>query len=152
MKIPSSLTTVTPLSKTLAAILFITLPFAGFYLGMQYEREIHPQGTDQPSVFEKLTCRKWKTVCDPNSLTDAGGCTPIRICIDHLTTPTIQPPIDPTSIPTQTPPQSRNPDDVPPISWDDAACTADAKMCPDGSYVSRQGPRCEFAPCPGAKN
>ena len=28
-------------------------------------------------------------------------------------------------------------------------CTMDAKQCPDGSYVSRQGPNCEFAPCPG---
>ena len=27
-------------------------------------------------------------------------------------------------------------------------CTQDAKQCPDGSYVSRQGPKCEFAPCP----
>ena len=27
-------------------------------------------------------------------------------------------------------------------------CTMDAKLCPDGSYVSRQGPHCEFAPCP----
>lgn len=29
------------------------------------------------------------------------------------------------------------------------ACTLDAKLCPDGSYVGRIGPRCEFAPCPG---
>jgi hypothetical protein len=29
------------------------------------------------------------------------------------------------------------------------ACTEDAKQCPDGSYVSRSGPACEFAPCPG---
>lgn len=29
------------------------------------------------------------------------------------------------------------------------ACTMDAKECPDGSYVSRQGPKCEFAACPG---
>lgn len=29
------------------------------------------------------------------------------------------------------------------------ACTMDAKMCPDGSYVGRQGPNCEFAACPG---
>lgn len=29
------------------------------------------------------------------------------------------------------------------------ACTMDAKMCPDGSYVGRQGPKCEFAACPG---
>ncbi|KKR80182.1 MAG: hypothetical protein UU73_C0006G0010 [Candidatus Daviesbacteria bacterium GW2011_GWA1_41_61] len=28
-------------------------------------------------------------------------------------------------------------------------CTQDAKKCPDGSYVSRTGPNCEFAPCPG---
>lgn len=28
------------------------------------------------------------------------------------------------------------------------ACTADAKQCPDGSYVSRVAPNCEFAPCP----
>ncbi len=27
-------------------------------------------------------------------------------------------------------------------------CTMDAKICPDGSYVARQGPDCEFAPCP----
>jgi hypothetical protein len=28
------------------------------------------------------------------------------------------------------------------------ACTADAKLCPDGSYVSRVAPNCNFAPCP----
>jgi hypothetical protein len=27
-------------------------------------------------------------------------------------------------------------------------CTMDAKLCQDGSYVSRVGPHCEFAPCP----
>lgn len=27
-------------------------------------------------------------------------------------------------------------------------CTLDAKQCPDGSYVSRVGPACEFAACP----
>lgn len=27
------------------------------------------------------------------------------------------------------------------------ACTADAKQCPDGTYVGRTGPNCEFAPC-----
>ncbi len=32
---------------------------------------------------------------------------------------------------------------------DFVACTMDAKQCPDGSFVGRQGPRCEFAPCPG---
>ncbi len=28
------------------------------------------------------------------------------------------------------------------------ACTQEAKLCPDGSYVSRTGPNCEFSPCP----
>ncbi len=28
------------------------------------------------------------------------------------------------------------------------ACTMEAKMCPDGSYVGRSGPNCEFSPCP----
>jgi len=28
------------------------------------------------------------------------------------------------------------------------ACTMEAKLCPDGSYVGRVSPKCEFAPCP----
>lgn len=28
------------------------------------------------------------------------------------------------------------------------ACTLDAKVCPDGSYVGRVGPDCEFEKCP----
>lgn len=28
------------------------------------------------------------------------------------------------------------------------ACTMDAKQCPDGSYVGRTGPKCEFTDCP----
>ncbi len=35
---------------------------------------------------------------------------------------------------------------------DQVACTQDAKQCPDGSYVSRQGPNCEFTKCPEIKN
>lgn len=27
-------------------------------------------------------------------------------------------------------------------------CTQEAKLCPDGSYVGRTGPNCEFAKCP----
>jgi len=30
------------------------------------------------------------------------------------------------------------------------ACTMEAKLCPDGSYVGRVGPDCEFAFCPDA--
>lgn len=32
------------------------------------------------------------------------------------------------------------------------ACTADAKICPDGSAVGRVGPNCEFAACPGEES
>lgn len=28
-------------------------------------------------------------------------------------------------------------------------CTMDAMLCPDGSYVGRSGPNCEFTACPG---
>ncbi|MCK5555369.1 MAG: hypothetical protein KAI76_03960 [Alphaproteobacteria bacterium] len=27
-------------------------------------------------------------------------------------------------------------------------CTIDVKQCPNGSYVSRHEPQCEFSPCP----
>ncbi len=28
------------------------------------------------------------------------------------------------------------------------ACSMEAKLCPDGSYVARTGPNCDFTPCP----
>ncbi|HYD35161.1 MAG TPA: hypothetical protein VD999_03795 [Vitreimonas sp.] len=40
MKLPKSLTTVTPLSKALALILFFLLPILGFYLGMKYQQAL----------------------------------------------------------------------------------------------------------------
>lgn len=30
----------------------------------------------------------------------------------------------------------------------EVACTQEAKICPDGSSVGREGPNCEFSPCP----
>ncbi len=32
-------------------------------------------------------------------------------------------------------------------SDEDISCTEDAKVCPDGSWVGRMHPNCEFAPC-----
>lgn len=40
MKIPAELNTITPLSKALALIVFITLPFIGFFAGMRYSEKI----------------------------------------------------------------------------------------------------------------
>lgn len=34
-----------------------------------------------------------------------------------------------------------------PSNNEPVACTADAKQCPDGSFVSRVAPNCEFAEC-----
>ena len=41
----------------------------------------------------------------------------------------------------QEPPQNQ-------LSEEVVYCPADARQCPDGSYVSRVAPNCEFAPCP----
>jgi hypothetical protein len=39
----------------------------------------------------------------------------------------------------------------PPMSDEPVACTADARQCPDGSYVSRNPANgCAFDACPGA--
>jgi len=40
MQLPKSFTTVTPLSKALALILFVSLPFVGFLLGYRYNKSI----------------------------------------------------------------------------------------------------------------
>lgn len=44
------------------------------------------------------------------------------------------------------------PIDLTPNQNQGIACTMDAKMCPDGSYVGRSGPNCEFAACPDVGN
>jgi len=36
-------------------------------------------------------------------------------------------------------------------SGEQVACTMDAKLCPDGSSVGREGPKCEFKACPEVK-
>ncbi|QQR92195.1 MAG: hypothetical protein IPJ89_03470 [Candidatus Iainarchaeum archaeon] len=38
---------------------------------------------------------------------------------------------------------------VTPHPIENVACTLDAKACPDGSFVGRVAPNCEFAACPG---
>jgi len=49
-------------------------------------------------------------------------------------TPTVYPTASPTVFPTASPTA--------------VVCTADAKLCPDGSYVGRVPPSCEFTQCP----
>lgn len=46
--------------------------------------------------------------------------------------------------------QQQKPQSIQPKA-SEVVCTQDAKLCPDGSYVGRSGPKCEFAPCPAPK-
>lgn len=48
------------------------------------------------------------------------------------------------------PPSAPSPTAPPLLQPSPTACTQEAKQCPDGSYVSRAGSNCEFAPCPTA--
>lgn len=41
------------------------------------------------------------------------------------------------------PAEYKNPNEKEPV-----ACTMEARLCPDGSYVGRTGPNCEFSVCP----
>ena len=75
MPLPKSLTTVTTLSKTLAMILFIALPFVGFSLGMRYQQmqDLYEQQLtqSQPLIAYKPTptadqTENWKTYTNTN--------------------------------------------------------------------------------------
>lgn len=60
--------------------------------------------------------------------------------------PSVNESILPSEMPQETP------TDLPtsfPESEDPVMCTLEAKLCPDGSYVGRTGPKCEFSLCPG---
>jgi hypothetical protein len=41
---------------------------------------------------------------------------------------------------------------LPKEKTNNVVCTMEVKLCPDGSYVGRTGPNCEFAKCPGIEN
>jgi hypothetical protein len=91
------------------------------------------------------------------------GCTKeARVCPDGTYVGRVGPSCEFTSC-AENPLSSTTPDtqsEAPPAPVTDVpaptvtACTMDAKQCPDGSYVGRIGPSCEFAACPsqGANN
>jgi hypothetical protein len=99
MKLSKSLTKVTLFSKLLTSVLFILLPFIGFYLGMQFQISITPQYP--PLVYEPPLEHPVKV--EPTGLSNNLNRQPV--------------------------------------------CDQDAKKCPNGSYVGRTGPNCEFV-CP----
>jgi len=66
--LPKSLTTVTSLSKILAAILFVALPLLSFYLGMEYEKALTQDFVESPTQIVRMIPKpitdpteKWKT-------------------------------------------------------------------------------------------
>jgi hypothetical protein len=63
MTLPKSFTTVTTLSKTLAMLLFIALPFIGFQMGREYQKKITPPiaDTNIVSVPTQSPNANWKT-------------------------------------------------------------------------------------------
>ena len=71
MKLPKEINTVTPFSKIVALILFISLPIMFFFMGMQYQANIYlqqPQTTQQflPTTIPtpsrgKVDNKNWNT-------------------------------------------------------------------------------------------
>lgn len=90
------------------------------------------------------SCTKEARVCSDGTIVGRSGpdCSFAECPNDRITdlTPSSTEPIEPTS---------DNDEDGTPSSPGDqmVACTMDAKQCPDGSYVGRSGPHCEFV-CP----
>ncbi len=74
------------------------------------------------------------------SPTPVASCTPRPSCLDSQPR-CLMPETDDMCPPSASPKPTDN----------QVFCTQEAKRCPDGSYVGRSGPNCEFAPCPTGK-
>ena len=92
-KLSKTWTTVTPLSKFLAMALFILLPFIGFYLGVQYQKNVTPdypstlympapktvinpapmQGITDPTKHEQTLCTQEAKQCSDGSYVGRTG-------------------------------------------------------------------------------
>lgn len=77
--LPKSWTTVTPFSTILAIILFVVLPFACFFLGMEYQKKItpqilSPQSLPQPTQAPMQTqCTMEAKLCHDGSSVGRSG-------------------------------------------------------------------------------
>jgi hypothetical protein len=123
------------------------------YYTMEDGRLVHKTDTTKliHSAAKALTDMGLDTVLANTSvrlkvdLTQEGTLTEVMEALVRSSKPVSmpsQPSIPKNQIPTPSQPPS-TPDADNPV-----ACTMDAKICPDGSAVGRQGPDCAFAPCP----
>ncbi len=76
MKLPKELTTVTPLSKTLAFVVIVTIPFLGFFFGIKYDQLLTSNNLAMSSLTKnepqsKLT--RYKSVTEQFSVDYPAG-------------------------------------------------------------------------------
>ncbi|MFM2374647.1 MAG: hypothetical protein RLZZ234_642 [Candidatus Parcubacteria bacterium] len=94
----------------------------------------------EPSTSHNIVgCTKEARVCPDGSYVGRVGpsCT-FASCKERPLTGSAEE--DPTTPPPEVPGDEPSPSPT--------LCTMDAKQCPDGSYVGRTGPNCEFTTCP----
>lgn len=72
MPLPKELTKVTPLSKKLALIVFITLPILAFLLGMRYQRMLGDNEANIPPAGQK-GCTLEAKICPDGSTVGRVG-------------------------------------------------------------------------------
>lgn len=65
MKLPKELTTVTPLSKAVALLMFISLPIITFFFGMSYQ--------SRSPTPEPVACTLEAKICPDGSAVGRGG-------------------------------------------------------------------------------
>jgi hypothetical protein len=74
MPLPKSWTTVTPLSKTIAMILFILFPFIGFSAGMRYQQKLD-ETKKYEEQLQQLSPTPYPTVTPSSSAAEPKMCT-----------------------------------------------------------------------------
>ena len=71
MKLPQSFTTVTPLSKLLAAVLFILLPILSFFIGMNYQGKLTINIYFSPEKESSISSSQYNNVSSPTIAQDS---------------------------------------------------------------------------------
>jgi len=77
MKIPKELRTVTTLSKTIALIMFISMPIIGFFIGRNYQMALDTIKTVETSI--KITPTTFPIICPMDAMLCPDGSSVGRI-------------------------------------------------------------------------